>query len=116
MEACAGSGKTWLLVSRILRLLLDGAAPGEILVSSAIVQKLSEPGLSVDAGRWVTLKGIPEACLVFSLPWRSKRESFEKPSAWSPAHEAMCLAFGSVRETGSESDAPSCMLGPRGQA
>lgn len=31
VEACAGSGKTWLLVSRILRLLLDGAAPGEIL-------------------------------------------------------------------------------------
>lgn len=31
VEACAGSGKTWLLVSRILRLLLDGTAPGEIL-------------------------------------------------------------------------------------
>ncbi len=31
VEACAGSGKTWLLVSRILRQLLDGAAPGEIL-------------------------------------------------------------------------------------
>jgi ATP-dependent helicase/nuclease subunit A len=31
VEACAGSGKTWLLVSRILRLLLAGAAPGEIL-------------------------------------------------------------------------------------
>jgi len=31
VEACAGSGKTWLLVSRILRLLLDGVAPGEIL-------------------------------------------------------------------------------------
>ena len=31
VEACAGSGKTWLLVSRIVRLLLDGAAPGEIL-------------------------------------------------------------------------------------
>lgn len=31
VEACAGSGKTWLLVSRILRLLLDGASPGEIL-------------------------------------------------------------------------------------
>ena len=31
VEACAGSGKTWLLVSRILRLLLDGAAPSEIL-------------------------------------------------------------------------------------
>ncbi len=31
VEACAGSGKTWLLVSRILRLLLDGAKPSEIL-------------------------------------------------------------------------------------
>jgi ATP-dependent helicase/nuclease subunit A len=31
VEACAGAGKTWLLVSRIVRALLDGAAPGEIL-------------------------------------------------------------------------------------
>ena len=31
VEACAGSGKTWLLVSRIVRLLLDGVAPGRIL-------------------------------------------------------------------------------------
>ncbi|MDR1162945.1 MAG: UvrD-helicase domain-containing protein [Candidatus Accumulibacter sp.] len=31
VEACAGSGKTWLLASRILNLLLSGAAPGEIL-------------------------------------------------------------------------------------
>jgi len=31
VEACAGSGKTWLLVGRIVRLLLAGAAPGEIL-------------------------------------------------------------------------------------
>lgn len=31
VEACAGSGKTWLLVSRIVRLLLAGAAPSEIL-------------------------------------------------------------------------------------
>ena len=29
--AVAGSGKTWLLVSRILRLLIDGVAPSEIL-------------------------------------------------------------------------------------
>jgi len=31
VEACAGSGKTWLLVTRMLRLLLAGAAPGDIL-------------------------------------------------------------------------------------
>ncbi len=31
IEACAGSGKTWLLVSRVLRLLLAGVKPGQIL-------------------------------------------------------------------------------------
>lgn len=31
VEACAGSGKTWLLASRIVRLLLAGVPPGEIL-------------------------------------------------------------------------------------
>jgi ATP-dependent helicase/nuclease subunit A len=31
ISACAGSGKTWLLVSRIVRLLLAGNSPSEIL-------------------------------------------------------------------------------------
>lgn len=31
VEACAGAGKTWMLVSRILRALLDGADPQDIL-------------------------------------------------------------------------------------
>ncbi len=31
VEACAGSGKTWMLVSRIVRALLDGAQPQQIL-------------------------------------------------------------------------------------
>jgi ATP-dependent helicase/nuclease subunit A len=31
IEACAGSGKTWLLVSRIVRLLLSDVRPSEIL-------------------------------------------------------------------------------------
>ncbi|MDR2127563.1 MAG: UvrD-helicase domain-containing protein [Burkholderiaceae bacterium] len=31
VQACAGAGKTWMLVSRIIRALLDGAQPHEIL-------------------------------------------------------------------------------------
>ena len=31
VEACAGAGKTWMLVSRILRALLDGAQPQDIV-------------------------------------------------------------------------------------
>jgi ATP-dependent helicase/nuclease subunit A len=31
VEACAGAGKTWMLVSRVLRALLEGSAPHEIL-------------------------------------------------------------------------------------
>ena len=31
VEACAGAGKTWVLVSRMLRALLEGCAPHEIL-------------------------------------------------------------------------------------
>ena len=31
VEACAGSGRTWLLSGRLLRLLLAGVKPGEIL-------------------------------------------------------------------------------------
>src|SRR5262245_11022559 len=48
--------------------LAEEAAPGEIIVSAAIVQHLAEGGLHVDAGRWVSLKGIPEPTLVFPLP------------------------------------------------
>jgi ATP-dependent helicase/nuclease subunit A len=31
VSACAGSGKTWLLVARLVRILLAGAKPHEIL-------------------------------------------------------------------------------------
>jgi ATP-dependent helicase/nuclease subunit A len=31
VEACAGAGKTWMLVARILRALLEGAEPGQVL-------------------------------------------------------------------------------------
>ena len=31
VEACAGAGKTWMLVSRMVRALLEGCAPQDIL-------------------------------------------------------------------------------------
>jgi len=42
VEACAGAGKTWMLVSRILRALLDGAAPHEILAITFTKRAASE--------------------------------------------------------------------------
>ena len=49
LTASAGSGKTWMLVTRIVRLLLDGAEPGSILAltftrkaAAEMQQRLSE--------------------------------------------------------------------------
>ena len=49
VEACAGAGKTWMLVSRIVRALLDGALPEQILAitftrkaSAEMLQRLQE--------------------------------------------------------------------------
>lgn len=42
VEACAGAGKTWLLVSRIVRALLGGAAPDEILAITFTRKAASE--------------------------------------------------------------------------
>ena len=59
VEACAGAGKTWMLVSRILRALLDGAEPQEILAitftrkaAGEMRSRLAEwlTALSADAG------------------------------------------------------------------
>jgi len=42
VEACAGAGKTWMLVSRIVRALLGGAAPDEILAITFTRKAASE--------------------------------------------------------------------------
>ena len=89
VEACAGSGKTWLLASRIVRLLLSGIAPGEILAitftrkaareieervvdwlhllatgsDAQVVAFLAERGVSADAALLRNARGLYERVL-----------------------------------------------------
>lgn len=72
VEACAGSGKTWLLISRILRLLLAGVAPSEILaitftrkaaqeMTARLTQWLAELALMPEdrAREFLEQRGVP---------------------------------------------------------
>ena len=73
VEACAGAGKTWMLVSRILRALLDGARPQDIVaitftrkaageMRARLNEWLHEFAHCDDAGRVLALRqrGLPE--------------------------------------------------------
>lgn len=94
VEACAGSGKTWLLASRIVRLLLGGVAPGEILAitftrkaareieervvgwlhllatgsDAQVADFLAERGLTADALRVRSARGLYERVLAAQPP------------------------------------------------
>lgn len=72
VEACAGAGKTWMLVSRILRALLDGAEPQQIVaitftrkaageMRERLSQWLAEFAQADEAGRREALvqRGLP---------------------------------------------------------
>ena len=57
VEACAGAGKTWMLVSRILRALLDGCAPQDVLAITFTKKAAGEmrDRLNAELRRWATL-------------------------------------------------------------
>ena len=61
VEACAGAGKTWMLVSRIVRALLQGAQPHEILAITFTRKAAGEMRHRLD--EWLTqfAQASPEA-------------------------------------------------------
>ena len=84
VEACAGAGKTWMLVSRIVRALLDGAQPQEILaitftkkaageMRARLTQWLEQFAQASDAGlqHELAIRGVlPESQAALVQPMR----------------------------------------------
>ncbi|MDP3626930.1 MAG: UvrD-helicase domain-containing protein [Hydrogenophaga sp.] len=69
VEACAGAGKTWMLVSRILRALLDGCEPQDILAITFTKKAAGEMRQRLQ--QWLRdFADQPDAQLVLELQWR----------------------------------------------
>jgi ATP-dependent helicase/nuclease subunit A len=94
VEACAGAGKTWMLVSRILRALLDGAQPQEILAITFTRKAAGEVrDRLVD---WLRLYGSPttsDATRIEALVERglTREQAATQAAALATLHERLLL-------------------------
>lgn len=81
VEACAGAGKTWMLVSRIVRAWLEGTPPQQILaitftrkaageMRERLHEWLTDFAAMDDAGRMqeLRIRGVPESMLAARAP------------------------------------------------
>lgn len=92
VEACAGSGKTWLLSSRITRALLEGVAPGSILALTFTTKAAAEMRNRVIRQLRDLAHGDAAARREMLLAWGFEHEALELAMQAAPGALARFLA------------------------
>jgi len=116
VEACAGAGKTWMLVSRIVRALLDGAQPQEILAITFTKKAAGEMRERLDGWlRDFAALATSDAMRLEALVDRGRRARRRRNG--SPLWRACSAACSTVgvrsRCAPSMPGSPSCCVLPR---